>query len=77
VLRVRLWSGVAWFASSWCLPVGMLVDYLTYQSQYAAYNIPYYDLSWLRRCQPPSNLLYALNEFCRIPSLELANYAQQ
>ena len=76
-VRVRLWCRVAWFASRWCLPFSMFVDDLAYQSQHASYDVSYYNFSWLRRCQPPANLLYALNELCSIPSLELSDYAQK
>lgn len=77
VLRGRLWSRVAWFASRWRLPFGMFVDDLAYEPQYASYDVAHDYLSWLRRRQPPADLLYALNELCGIPSLELADDAQE
>jgi hypothetical protein len=76
-VRVRLWCRVAWFAARWCLPFGVLVDHLAHQPQHAPYDISYYHFAWLRRCQPPADLLYALNELGSVPSLELADYAQK
>lgn len=55
----------------------MLVDHLAHQSQYAPYDVSHHHLVWLRRCQPPADLLYALNELGGIPALELAHYAQK
>lgn len=55
----------------------MLVDHLAHQSQYAPYDVSHHHLVWLRRCQPPADLLYALNELGGIPALELAHHAQK
>ena len=55
----------------------VLVDHLAHQPQHAPYDISHNHFSWLRRCQPPAHLLYALNELGSVPSLELADYAQK
>lgn len=76
-MGVRVGSNMASLAPSRCLSFGVLIDHLSYESEYAPYNVAHNDLSWLRRCQSPADLLDALNELCGIPSLELAHYTQQ
>lgn len=77
VLVVGVWCCMAWLAASRSLPLGVLFDDLAHKSQHAPYNVADYNLAWLRRRQPPADLLDALNELGSVSPFELAHYAQE
>ena len=76
-MGVGVWYCMTSFAPGRCLSIGVLINDLSHESEYAAYNVAHDDLSGLRRRQSPADLLDALNELCGVPSFEFAHYAQQ
>jgi hypothetical protein len=74
---MRLCWSVAWLAAGGGLPIRLFIYNLAHQPQHAAHNVSHNHLAWLRRSQSPANLPYALNQLCRISSLELTHYAQE